>query len=444
MTAFKAYDIRGLYDSEVNEELAYQVGKAVVTFLGAKQLVVGRDCRTSSQSLRDALVRGITECGCQVIDLGLISTPQSYFALYTDPSVDGGIMITASHNSKEYNGLKICARGALPLFQEYGFSELQQIIARKNFVQATTPGQVVCKDIHLSYLKFLREKVQPLSRKFKLLIDCGNGMGTKELAVLRELYKDTLDIDVLYEDMDGSFPNHEANPIIPENMKVLSEKMKSGAYDYGIGFDGDADRIAFYLDTGEMISPDLMTGLLGSYLAKGDQKVGYEVRSSQAVEEILIDNHIVPLLYPSGRAFMMARMREDKACFAGEKSGHYFYKELNYTDNALFTLIKTLELIDAKKTTLNALIEPLDDAYVKSGELNYQVKDASAALKLIEETYFAKAEKILKIDGISVYTESYFFNVRKSNTEPLVRVNIEGKGPQVVEEIKEQLEMLIL
>ena len=443
MTAFKAYDIRGLYDSEVNEDLAYHVGKALVTYLGAKQLVVGRDCRASSPSLHAKLIEGITSCGCDVVDLGLISTPQLYFALYTS-QLDGGVMVTASHNPKEYNGLKLCAKKAIPLYSKYGFEEIKQIIATKRYVDADTSGNVTQKNIHRSYTDFFKAKAKPLTRSFTLLVDCGNGMGTKEVAALKELYGDKLHIETLYENMDGTFPNHEANPIIEENMKTLSEKMKTGEYDYGIGFDGDADRIAFYLDTGDMISPDLMTGLLGSHLAKGDQKVGYEVRSSQAVEEILVDNHIVPLLYPSGRAFMMAKMRENKAVFAGEKSGHYFYQELDYTDNALFTLMKVLELVDKKGETLNALIEPLEEMYSRSGEINYTVSDADAALKKIEEKYMSKALRVLKIDGVSVYTDAYFFNVRKSNTEPLVRVNIEGTGPQVVEEIKEELEGLIL
>jgi phosphomannomutase len=443
MTAFKAYDIRGRYDSEVNEELAFNVGKAMVTFLDAKTLVVGRDCRTSSPALHDALIKGMTTCGADVIDLGLISTPQLYFALYTDNTIDGGVMITASHNPKEYNGLKLCAKKAIPLFSKYGFDEIKQIIATKTYKKSEREGEVNFKDIAKSYIQFMKAKAQPLNRSFKLLIDCGNGMGTKEVVALKQLYGDKLDITTLYENMDGNFPNHEANPIIPDNMHVLSEKMKSGEFDYGIAFDGDADRVAFYLDTGEMVGPDLLTGLLGSHIASGDKKVGYEVRSSQAVEEILIDHHIVPLLYPSGRAFMMAKMREDKAMFAGEKSGHYFYKELYYTDSALFTIMQVLSLVDKKASTLNALIEPLEEMYSRSGELNYTVKDADAALKKIEETYMSKAQKLLKIDGISVYTEGYFFNVRKSNTEPLLRINIEGTGPQVVEEIREQLEMLI-
>jgi phosphomannomutase len=339
--------------------------------------------------------------------------------------------------------LKLCGRQAIPLFSKYGFDEIKQIIATKTFHTTEDMGDVSFKDIHLPYTQFFKGKAKPLSRKFKLLIDCGNGMGTKEVAVLKELYGDQLDISTLYEKMDGNFPNHEANPIIPSNMKELSSQMQSGEFDYGIGFDGDADRIAFFLDTGEMVGPDLLTGVLGVHIASGDKKVGYEVRSSQAVEEILVDHHIVPLLYPSGRAFMMTKMRQDKAMFAGEKSGHYFYKDLHYTDNALFTLMHVLELMDVKKTTLNALVEPLEDMYSRSGELNYQVADADAALKKIEEAYLAKAQKFLKIDGISVYTEGYFFNVRKSNTEPLLRINIEGTGPQVVDEIREDLEKLI-
>ncbi len=442
MKAFKAYDIRGIYPTDVNEELAYNVGKALVTFLQAKTIVVGRDCRESSQPLHKAFIKGVTSLGCSVIDLGLISTPQLYFKLYTDSSMDGGVMITASHNPKEYNGMKICKKHAIPLFGEYGFQELQEIIEKEAYQSvADTPGTVQTEDIQEAYTTYFKEKVKGSSRPLKLLIDCGNGMGTKEVRALRKIYPQH-HIETMYEEMDGSFPNHEANPIVKEHMAELMGRMKTEQFDYGIGFDGDADRIAFFLDTGEMVSPDILTGVIGRNCAKAGEKVGFEVRTSQVVADILTQKRIIPLLYPSGRAFIMNRMREDKAVFAGEKSGHYFYQELNYTDSALYTLIKVLELVEDR--TLNALVEPLEDAFVRSGEMNYKVKDADASLKNIEEKFFKKADKILKIDGVSVYTESYFFNVRKSNTEPLVRINIEGTGPQVVEEIQHELEKLLV
>lgn len=443
MGAFKAYDIRGLYPNEVNEELAYQVGKATATFLQAKDLIVGRDCRTSSKPISDALIKGILETGTNVIDAGLISTPQLYFSLYTS-DLDGGLMVTASHNSKEYNGIKICAKGAVPLFKEFGFAELQEIIASGKFKTSSVNGEYITDDLSPLYVQFFSQRVKPLSRPFRVAVDVGNGMGGRELAALRKLFPENLELDVLFEEMDGEFPNHEANPIIESNMTALTDKISSGKYDLGIGFDGDADRVAFFLSDGSLVPCDLITGIIGPAITDKNDRVGFEVRSSQAVKKVLEKKKIIPLLYPSGRAYMISRMRADDTHFAGEKSGHYFYRELSYTDSSLFTIIKMLELLDSQKTSLEALVEPLSEEYFPSGELNYKVSNADHALKVIEAFFFPKADKLLKIDGISVYTEFYFFNIRKSNTEPLVRVNIEGNSPQVVEEVIQQIEKLIL
>lgn len=443
MGAFKAYDIRGLYPSQVNEELAYEVGKATATFLNAKDIVVGRDCRISSKPLFDALIKGILETGTNVIDLGLISTPQLYFSLYTS-DIDGGIMITASHNSKEYNGFKICSKGAHTIFKDNGFDEIQQIIASKKFKSSKVPGEIVQDDIQALYLQYFSNKGFPLSRKWKLAVDLGNGMGSYDINVLRKIFGPQLELDVLFEEMDGTFPNHQANPIIEKNMTTLKEKLQNKKYDFGIGFDGDADRIAFFLSDGTMVPGDLMIGVLGSRIAKKGEKVGFEVRTSQAVKEILEKKKIIPLLYPSGRSYIIDRMRRDDAIFAGEKSGHYFYKELAYTDSPLMTVINMLKILDNENHNLEEDVQPLIEKYFSSGEINYDVSDPDKALKTVEDFFFSKADKVLKIDGVSVYTEFYFFNIRKSNTESLVRLNIEGNSPQIVEEIKEQIEKLIL
>lgn len=443
MGAFKAYDIRGLYPKEVNEELAYKVGKATATYLHAKDLVVGRDCRESSKPIFDALIRGISETGTNVIDVGLISTPQLYFTLYTS-DIDGGIMITASHNTKEYNGLKICSKGAHTLFKDDGFDEIQEIIRTEKYKTSSVPGEIISDDIQPLYLQFFSQKAFPLSRKFRIAVDVGNGMGGHDVNVLRNIFGPQLELDVLFENMDGSFPNHVANPIIEDNMTALKAKLQNSKYDFGVGFDGDADRVAFFLPDSSMVPGDLMIGVIGSRIAKKGDKVGFEVRSSQAVKAILEKKKIVPLLYPSGRSYIISRMREDDTFFAGEKSGHYFYRELAYTDSPLMTIIDVLKFLDTENHTLEADVEPLTEDYFDSGEINYKVFDPDKALKIVEEFFFPKADKILKIDGVSVYTEFYFFNIRKSNTEPLVRVNIEGNSPQVVEEIKDQIEKLIL
>ncbi len=447
MGAFKAYDIRGHYPEEVNEELAYQVGKATATFLQAKDIVVGMDCRSSSKPLFDALVKGILETGTNVINIGLVSTPQLYFSLYTS-DIDGGIMITASHNNKEFNGFKICEKHAKPLFKDYGFNEIKQIIKEEKYNTSEQKGELIEENIFTLYKQFFKSLLDEhsfqLSKKYKVIFDVANGMGSRELEVIRFLYEDRLDIEVLFEEMNGTFPNHQANPIIEENMHALSEKLTTGKYNFGVGFDGDADRIAFFLPDGTMIPPDLITGIIGSYIATKNDRVGFEVRTSQAVPELLQSKKITPLLYPSGRAYMISKMRIDDAIFAGEKSGHYFYRELSYTDSSLYTFMNLIHILNSKNISLAELVEPLLEKHFQSGEINYVVKNSKSTLKAVEDFFFHKANKILKIDGISVYTEFYFFNIRKSNTEDnILRLNIEANSPQLVEEIKDLVEAII-
>jgi len=446
MGAFKAYDIRGIYPEEVNENFAYHLGLAIATFLKSKEIVIGRDCRLSSKPLFDSLVKGILETGTNVIDLGLISTPQLYFSLYTS-EIQGGIMITASHNNKEYNGFKICTTKARPIFKENGFSEIKKIIEEKNYLTTDLKGELVEENIDSLYKQFFTslvlEKFPRLKRNYKILVDLGNGMGGKELEVIKAIYPDLI-IETLFEEMDGNFPNHQANPVVEENMVSLSKKLAEGDFDFGVGFDGDADRIVFFLPDGSMIPPDLITGIIGVNITSKGDKAGFEVRTSQAVNDLFIKNKIVPLLYPSGRAYMISKMRIDDARFAGEKSGHYFYRELEYTDSSLYTFINLIQILDSQETSLEKLVEPLSEKHFQSGELNYEVEDGSKALKAIDDFFFHKADKILKIDGVSVYTEFYFFNIRQSNTENnILRLNIEANSPQLVEEVKDWIEAII-
>jgi len=436
---FKAYDVRGIYPEDVNEAFAEQLGKAVATFLKANTLTIGRDARVSSDSLFEALVKGITSTGTNVVTLGQVSTPQFYFSLYTSED-DGGIMITASHNSREYNGFKICGKKAEAIFQENGFVEMQELMKDSKF--KTGQGSISERNILDEYKQFLKPFIQK-KRKFKIIIDCGNGMGKKEVDILKELYSEWIHIDTLFEEMDGNFPNHECNPIIRDNMIHLEQVLRDQDYDFGIGFDGDADRVVFFTDSGRMVSPDIMTAVLGVYLAKEHDSVGFEVRSSQVVQEELKKNKIEPKMYRAGHSYIQTSMKKDDTLFAGEKSGHYFYKTTNFKECTALTIIHVLNLLTDQNTQLHAVVLPLITRYDSSNELNYYVHDPEAALKRIKEEFVRENNGIVEIDGISVYSLNYFFNVRKSNTEPLVRLNVEGKTKNHVVDVRRRIEELL-
>ena len=437
MNPFKAYDIRGVYPNQVNEELAYDIGRALPLLLKCKTIVVGRDGRTSSNSLYDSLIRGLLESGITVINIGQCSTPQFYYAIYSS-SVDGGVMITASHNPKEYNGFKICEANAKPIFKENGLPKLQLLIEQGQFKIGMNKGQVIEKNIQEEYTQFF-SRLKKESFAFSVLVDTGNGMGTYEMQAIKKILSNSK-FEVLFEKVDGSFPNHECNPIIEKYYSVLQKKLREGKFNFGIAFDGDADRITFFTEKG-MIPPDLITGLIGSRYAKAGEKVGFEVRTSQAVPIVLEAENIIPCLYPSGHAYIKQNMIKDGAVFAGEKSGHYFYQVLHNTDSSLFTLINIVHILSVEGKSLDELIAPLRDPFANSGEMNYTVNDANKVLKNIEKEF--SFLDIKKIDGISCYDEDFFFNVRKSNTEPLVRVNIEALSQKKVNELKESIERII-
>ncbi|MCA9478035.1 MAG: phosphomannomutase/phosphoglucomutase [Nanoarchaeota archaeon] len=439
MNPFKAYDIRGIYPQQVNEDLAYDVGRAFPMLLEMKTVVVGRDGRLSSDSLFDSLLKGLLESGTNVVDLGQCSTPQFYYALYSS-DIDTGVMITASHNPKEYNGFKICKANAVPLFKENGLPKLQSLIEHGQFKVGARKGSYIKKDIQHDYNDFfLKKKGEKKTFSFNILVDTGNGMGTYEMTALKELFKDS-HFDILFEKVDGHFPNHECNPVIEKHYEVLKKKLHEGKYDFGMAFDGDADRITFFTEQG-LVPPDLITGIIGSNLAKEGEKVGYEVRTSQAIPQLLEKKKIVPCLYPSGHAYIKQHMVQDGAVFAGEKSGHYFYQQLHNTDSSLFTVMQMLHILSSKAKTLSELVKPLQESFVNSGEINYTVTSPDTVLEKVKQEFSNLDVKI--IDGVSAYGDGFFFNIRKSNTEPLVRVNIEAKTKEKVKKIKEKIEKII-
>lgn len=417
---FKAYDIRGVYGEALDEDMAYRIGRAYATFLKAKRVVVGRDMRPHSKPLFKALADGLTAQGADVIDIGLASTPLLYFA-DGRLAADGGIIITASHNPGEWNGFKLCREQAIPISGDTGIKDIEQIVANNAFAEADRTGSISSKDMMPEYIEHI-SSFADIRRPLRVCIDYANGMGIIEGEVL----KGKFDIDPLFDTLDGSFPNHEANPLKLETLDAIRERMKSSSYDFGVAFDGDADRAGFLDETGEFIAMDMITALIAKEILrhKTGATIYYDLRSSWAVREIIEENGGIPRMSRVGHAFIKQQMREADAVFAGELSGHYYFKENYYAESSSLAVLMIANMVSASDKPLSGLIRPLR-RYHASGEINSTVVDADATLEKIKDS-FAEG-RLIELDGVTVEFDDWWFNVRASNTEPLVRLNLEAK-----------------
>ena len=432
---YKAYDIRGIYPEQLNEETAEQIGRAYIEFTGAKKVVVGRDMRPHSRPLFDALAKGMTDQGADVVNLGLCSTPMSYFA-NGKLGADGSIIITASHNPGEWNGFKLCKAQAVPISGATGIADIEQIVAAKSWKKSDVKGKISTYDIAPEYGAFLAKHAK-LSRKLKVVVDYANAMGSYEIAGIENLF----DIIPLYKELDGTFPNHEANPLKLDTLDVLREKVRETGADFGAGFDGDADRCGFVDNQGEVIPMDLFTALIAQdILSDGPATILYDLRSSWAVKECIEQNGGKAIMSRVGHAFIKAQMRQYDAVFAGELSGHYYFRE-NYTaESQGLAFIKLANLICKTGRKVSDLVAPLRK-YFASGEINSKVADVPAVLAKIKAKY--ADGHMFELDGISVEYGDWWFNVRSSNTEPLLRLIVEAKTKARMEEKRDELLALI-
>ncbi|MGE0793501.1 MAG: phosphomannomutase/phosphoglucomutase [Candidatus Woesearchaeota archaeon] len=438
MDCFKAYDIRGIYPYEVNEEFAFKFGRAVGKFLKAKKLVVCRDGRSSSNDLFRSLVDGMSSVGCDVINIGRNSTPQFYFEVFSGTS-DGGVMITASHNPKEYNGFKVCGIDAKPIYLENGLLDIKKLMTEDDNLKSNVLGHVVNKQISDEYVKFFSQFAVKLNKKLKIIFDTGNGMGITEVKALKRIYGSMLDETVMYSIIDGEFPNHECDPSKLKNTEKLQMELARDGYDLGFALDGDADRVVCFTKSGMKIPSDVLTAILAVKTAKKGDKVGFEVRTSQSVVEFLEKEGFVGRLYPSGHSLIKMNMIKDNCVFAGEKSGHYFYQSLHYVESTLLTIMKVIEFY--LERDIEVVAKEIMSKRISLEEKNYTVTDKNKVLELIEKEF--SDDKIVKVDGLSVYGLNYFFNIRKSNTENVIRLNIEGLNNKIVSEILERIESII-
>jgi phosphomannomutase len=436
---FKAYDVRGIYPDELDEAGAYAIGRAYVDEFEPRAIAVGRDMRLSSPSMAEAAMRGAAEAGADVLDIGMVGTEMVYFAV-ADLELAGGIMVTASHNPKEYTGMKIVRRGALPVGGDSGLLEIRtRATAIDDVPRGQTPGHVRQEDIWPRWvdavLSFIDvEAVKPL----RVVIDAANGMGGVMLPpVLERLPIESVPY---FFEPDGTFPNHEPNPLLPENRKFIIEQVRSERADLGVAFDGDADRCFFVDDTGEFVPGDFVTALLAeSILEKAPgAKILYDVRASWAVPQTIERAGGIPLLNRVGHAFFKHRMREEGAVFGGEVSGHYYFQEFSRADSGVIPFLLMLELISKRGLRLSELLAAFRERYFITGELNTPVADVALKLQELKER-FGPEGKVSHLDGLSVDAEDWHMNVRPSNTEPLLRLNLEALSPDLMERKRDEV-----
>lgn len=426
---FKAYDIRGVYPKEIDEDAAYRIGRAFVRYIDAKKIAIGRDARTSSPSLFESLMRGITDEGASVIDLGIVTTPMVYFASGT-LDVDGAISLTASHNPAEYNGLKLTRKEAVPIGIDSGLREIKELAEKNNFTDATHKGVVAKHDILKDYLKHFGAFADLSDVHVKVVIDPANGMGIVELPLFTALSKN-LEIVTMYDKIDMSFPNHEANPLKTETLGDLRRKVLSEKADVGIAFDGDADRVGFVDEKGMPVPMDFITALLAEVVLEKTPgaTILYDLRSTKAAKEIIEEHGGIAHECRVGHAYIKKQMREENATFGGELSGHYYFKENFTAESAGFAALLILNLMAKTKKPLSELVKPVQ-RYYQSGEINTEVKDKDAILENLKKTY--KDGKLDTLDGIKIIYPTWWFNVRASNTEPLLRLNVEADTKELL------------
>jgi phosphomannomutase len=437
---FKAYDVRGIYPSELDEEGAEAIGRGFVSVFEPERIAIGHDMRVSAPAMAEAVTRGATGAGADVLELGLVGTEMLYFAVGA-LGLDGGVAVTASHNPKEYTGMKIVRSGALPVGGESGLLEIRdRALSETDVTQGQSLGQVRPYDIWPQYVERVLSFVGlDMIGPLKVVIDAANGMaGTMLPPVLEHVPQ--LEVVRCFFEPDGTFPNHEPNPLLPENREFIVRRTLEEGADFGVAFDGDADRCFFVDDSGEFVPGDFATALLAeAVLAKEPgAKIIYDVRASWAVPETIERGGGVPIVNRVGHAFIKHRMREEGAAFAGEVSGHYYFREFSQADSGVVPFLLMLELVSKKEQKLSEILRPFRERYFITGELNTRVPDVGAKLQELEEQ-FGREGHVSHLDGVSVDAEDWHMNVRPSNTEPLLRLNLEARTPELMERKRDEV-----
>ncbi|MDQ3964979.1 MAG: phosphomannomutase/phosphoglucomutase [Actinomycetota bacterium] len=443
---FKAYDIRGIYPDALNEDVARKIGRAYVNYLelSGSRVVVGRDMRLSSPALEEAFIQGVTEAGADVLGIGLVSTDALYFAVghLEEP---GGAMITASHNPKEYNGLKLCREDAIALSGEEGIFQIRDLISSDKLPKEPEySGSVEESDITVEYaehcLSFINtEGLRPL----KIVVDAGNGMAGKMRPPIFERLP--FEYVPMYFELDGSFPNHPPNPIEPENMEELQERVVAEGADFGAAFDGDADRVFIVDEKGITISGDLLATLVAKNVLEKEPgaTIIYSAVCSKALPELVRHEGGRPVRTQAGHSIIKPQMRSNNAAFGGEHSGHFYFRDNYFADSGIIAMLIVAELVGRQQGPLSELLDPIDP-YIRSGEINFEVEDQAATLEKVEEHYAKREDaEIDYLDGLTVDFGDWWFNLRPSNTEPLLRLNIEAGDRATMERERDEILELV-
>lgn len=434
MGAFHAYDIRGIYNKDFNKDDAYKVGFFLVDLLKTDRVLVGRDARESSDEIYEYLTRGITDAGADVYNLGLATTPMVYYAT-AKGNFNASVQITASHNPREYNGMKVSRENAEPVGYDTGLKVIEDKIKKQEpIVPAAKRGKIIEHDIRAEYINFLNGFKRDYSN-LKIGIDCSNGMAAliiKDILGTNPIY--------LYDKLDGTFPNHEANPLIPENVVDLQNLVKKNACDLGIIFDGDADRVMFVDENGRFISPDLMIGVLGHYFLEEKGLKGnvlQDIRTSKAVGEYLTPMGATMHTWRVGRAFAAKKLREIDGIYGGELAGHYYFRDFFYSDSGMLACILILNVVSKMKAqgiSLSQLIAKIE-TNANSGEINFKLERKREAMDAVRD-FFTSTEKSTAsydFDGYRVEFPDWWFNIRPSNTEPYLRFIAEAKTREMLD-----------
>jgi phosphomannomutase len=435
---FKAYDVRGVYGKDLTEEAVYRIGRAAALYLNVPEIAVCRDMRISSPQLTAAAIKGITDQGVNVIDCGLTTTDELYFIVgyYNYPA---GIMITASHNPKQYNGIKFCRAQAYPISLDTGLADIRDLAIQGNFPETALKGSVTHRDASGDYIKHALSyidvsKIRPL----KVVVDASNGMAGMVMPLVFEhlpahLYP-------LYFELDGTFPNHSPSPIEPENLVALQKKVLEVGADFGAAFDGDADRMFPVDERGNIVDGSMVMLLVSNSILRKypGSTILYNLILSKSVPALIERDGGKAIRTRVGHSYIKAEMRKDNAIFGGEHSGHFYFRDNWYADSGLIAFLLILELISIENKPLSELIKPLD-TWVRSGEINTRVNDVGGKLKAVEEHFSKNALSVDHLDGVTVDYGDWWFNVRPSNTEPLLRLNVEAKTRPLMEQKRDEV-----
>lgn len=443
MGAFKAYDFRGIYGKDFDLDTIYKFGFFLPTLLHADKVLVGRDMRVSSDDMFNALARGITDAGADVYDMGLTTTPMVYY-FTAKHHFDASVMITASHNPKEYNGLKVSRTNALPVGYDTGLGELEQKVLHESVNPTVPKGKIVAYPVKDEYLNFQKNYHYPIDN-LNIVMDCSNGMAS---ILVKEIFGDTP--YYLFDTLDGTFPNHEANPLEAENIVALQEKVRERHADIGVVFDGDADRVMFVDEHGDFISPDLIIAVLGHYFIEEKDIQGLiiqDIRTSKSVAEYLEKMHREMYIWRVGRAYAAMKLREIDGAFGGEYAGHYYFREFFYSDSAMIAAQVALHVFSEMKkkgVSVSQLIAQIK-RYANSGEINFTIEKKREAMEAVKAACIAeeKPERVLDFDGYRVEFADWWFNIRPSNTEPYLRLIMEARTESLLKEKRTFIEHIL-